>query len=88
MTVRPGWRSTVRFCDSGPGMTLLHESSELKVVLVARKPGRGLPTHPGPAASFHFLDGEGVMAVESEEIAVSSGATVVLPSISRASASA
>src|SRR5665647_1711042 len=34
MAVWPDWRSTVTFSEDGPGVTLLHESPELKVVLV------------------------------------------------------
>lgn len=79
-TVTPDWRSTVSFSDSGPGVTLLHESSELKVVLVGLEPGQALPPHPGPAASFHFLDGDGVIIVDNEQISVSRGATVIVPS--------
>ena len=59
MSVWTDWRSTVRFGDAGPGVTVLHESSELKVVLVGLRAGQALPDHPGPAASFHFLDGQG-----------------------------
>lgn len=60
-------------------MTLLHESPELKVVLVGLDVGQALPVHPGPAGLFHFLDGEGVMVVGPEEVAVAAGVTVVVP---------
>ena len=60
-------------------MTLLDESKELKLVLVGLGIGQALPVHPGPSASFHFLDGEGVMVVGTEEVAVVAGATVVVP---------
>lgn len=56
----PDWRSAVEFSDEGPAVTVLHESSDLKVVLVGLEAGQGLPAHPGPAASFHFLDGHGL----------------------------
>ena len=55
MAVRPHWRSTVTFSEDGPGVTLMHESPELKVVLVGLGVGQSLPVHPGPSASFHFL---------------------------------
>src|SRR5665647_1135079 len=70
MAVWPDWRSTVTFSEDGPGVTLLHESPELKVVLVGLGVGQALPVHPGPSASFHFLEGEGVMVVGTEELAV------------------
>ena len=79
MPVWSDWRSTVRFGDDGPGVTVLYESSELKVVLVGLRAGQSLPEHPGPAASFHFLDGAAVMSVDSERIEVTAGATVVVP---------
>jgi mannose-6-phosphate isomerase-like protein (cupin superfamily) len=79
MAVWPDWRSTVAFSEDGPGVTLLHDSPELKVVLVGLGVGQALPVHPGPSASFHFLDGEGVMVVGTEEVAVVAGATVVVP---------
>jgi uncharacterized protein (DUF2249 family) len=81
--VWPDWRSTAQFSADGPGVTVLHESAELKVVLVALEAGQALPVHPGPAASFHFLDGHGVMVVDDDEIAVSAGATVVAPTGAR-----
>jgi len=79
MTMWPDWRSAVEFSDEGPAVTVLHESSDLKVVLVGLEAGQGLPAHPGPAASFHFLDGHGVMVVGAEEVGVAAGATVVVP---------
>jgi quercetin dioxygenase-like cupin family protein len=62
---------------------VLHESGELKVVLVALAPGQALPAHPGPAASFHILDGRGIVAVDTAEIAVSAGAIVIAPTGTR-----
>lgn len=79
MPVWSDWRDTVRFRDTGPGVTVLHESLELKVVLVGLRAGQSLPEHPGPAAAFHFLDGAAVMAVDAEQIEVTAGATVVVP---------
>jgi len=81
--VWPDWRGTAQFSAQAPGVTVLHESTELKVVLVALSPGQGLPVHPGPAASFHILDGEGVVVVDDEQIPVSAGAIVVVPTGAR-----
>ena len=64
-------------------MTLMHESPELKVVLVGLGVGQSLPVHPGPSASFHFLGGGGVMVVGTEEVDVAAGATVVVRRASR-----
>jgi quercetin dioxygenase-like cupin family protein len=78
--VWPDWRTTVSFSSTAPDVTVLHESAELKVVLVGLEPGQALPVHPGPAAAFHFLYGAGVITVNGEQITVSAGATVVAPS--------
>lgn len=80
MPLWPEWRGAVRFNPGGPGVTLLHESAELKVVLVGLRAGQSLPVHPGPAASFHFLDGAAVMVIGDDEVHVSAGAIVVVPS--------
>lgn len=79
MSVWPDWRAVAHVHDDGPDVTLLHESPELKVVLVALAAGQGLPEHPGPAACFHILDGQGVVLVDGEQVPVSAGATVVVP---------
>lgn len=79
VTLWPDWRTAVAFSAGGPGVTVLHESPDLKVVLVGLEAGQALPVHPGPAASFHFLDGDGVMVVGAEEVGVTAGATVVVP---------
>jgi quercetin dioxygenase-like cupin family protein len=78
-TVYPDWHSVVKHQDAGPDVALLHESAELKVVLVALSPGQALPPHPGPAASFHIVSGDGVVVVDGVEHAVSAGATVIAP---------
>jgi quercetin dioxygenase-like cupin family protein len=73
------WRGAVTFSGDGPGVTVLQQSDELKVVLVGLEPGQQLPVHPGPAASFHILDGTGTVVVDDDELAVSAGATVLVP---------
>jgi hypothetical protein len=47
MPVSADWRSTVRFNDAGPGVTVQHESLGFTVVLVGLRAGRPLPEHPG-----------------------------------------
>lgn len=79
-TAWPDWRAAVTFAENGPGVVLLHESSELKVVLVGLEPGQALPPHPGPSACFQILDGQGVVAVDEDEVDVGAGAIVVAPS--------
>ncbi len=79
MPVWQQWRDTVRFDAQRPAVTVLHESDELKAVLVGLRAGQQLPVHPGPAASFVFLDGDAVMTVGAEEVPVSAGGVVVVP---------
>jgi quercetin dioxygenase-like cupin family protein len=75
--VWPDWRTVVAAQDTGPDVVVLHESPELKVVLVALAVGQRLPAHPGPAASFHILSGTGAVVIDEVEHPVSAGATVV-----------
>ncbi len=79
-TLWPDWRTVVAARDSGPDVAVLHESAELKVVLVALAAGQGLPPHPGPTASFHILSGTGAVVIDEVEHPVSAGATVVAAS--------
>ena len=83
--VWPDWRDAVEFTRGRPGITVLHESTEMKTVLVALGAGQRLPAHPGPAACFHILRGTGAVLVDDDEIAVAAGATVIAPTGSRRS---
>jgi len=69
--------------DDGPDVVVLHESAELKVVLVALAAGQALPAHPGPAASFHILSGTGAVVIDQVAHPVSAGATVIAASGTR-----
>lgn len=73
------WQSIAHASDDGPSISMLHESEELRVLLVALAAGQVLPDHPGPATCFHFLDGEGEVVVNGEAVAVAAGATLVIP---------
>ncbi len=75
----PDWRAVTRPDEAGPNVTVLHQSDTLKVLLVGLAAGQALPPHPGPAASFHFLEGEASVLVGDETVNVSAGATVVVP---------
>jgi quercetin dioxygenase-like cupin family protein len=79
MSLWPDWRQVVRPRPEGPDVATLHESAELKVVLVALDSGQSLPEHSGPAAAFHILDGQGFVLAGEEEIGVEAGATVIVP---------
>lgn len=79
VTVFPDWHTVVACRDEGPDVRVLHESAQLKVVLVALAAGQALPPHPGPAASFHVLSGTGAVVVDDVAHPVSAGATVIAP---------
>jgi quercetin dioxygenase-like cupin family protein len=79
MPAWPRWQDAVQFDDAGPGVNLLHASGDLKVVLVGLRAGQALPDHPGPAASFTFLQGEAVVVVGEDEVSTTAGAIVVVP---------
>jgi quercetin dioxygenase-like cupin family protein len=75
----PDWRDAARYSPEGPGIRVLHASTDLKVVLVTLSPGQALPIHPGAVACFHVLDGTGSIVVDDDQIAVSAGSTVIAP---------
>jgi quercetin dioxygenase-like cupin family protein len=71
------WRQIIAVADPGTVLTVLHESAQLKVVLVSLPAGRELPSHAGAAASFHILDGTGVVVLDGVEHSVRAGVTVI-----------
>jgi quinol monooxygenase YgiN/quercetin dioxygenase-like cupin family protein len=71
------WGKVVAPQDGVPDVALLHETEDLKVVLVALNSGQALPPHPGPSACFHILSGTGAVVVDGVEHPVSAGATVI-----------
>jgi len=79
------WHDMVAPQEGGPDVRILHESEELKVVLVALAAGQALPDHPGPAACFHILSGSGAVVVDGTAHPVTAGATVIAGSGSRRS---
>lgn len=79
------WHDVVAPQEGAPDVRVLHESEELKVVLVALAAGQALPDHPGPAASFHILSGSGAVVIDDAAHPVEAGATVIAGSGSRRS---
>ncbi len=73
------WRDAVEFSPAGPSVNVLHESPDLKVVLVGLRAGQRLPVHPGPAASFLVLAGDAVVVVGEDEVSAGTGTVVVVP---------
>jgi mannose-6-phosphate isomerase-like protein (cupin superfamily) len=75
----PEWRERVVFSAGGPQPQVLHEDDKIKVVVAGLKPGGEIPVHPGDAGVYHFLEGEGDMAVADKVFEVKAGSTVIVP---------
>ncbi len=78
-TIIPDWREHVVYSSEAPQPQVLIATDKLKSVLVGLEAGAQIPLHPGPAAVYHFLEGEGQMFVDDQRIAVQAGMTVVVP---------
>jgi quercetin dioxygenase-like cupin family protein len=56
---------------------ILFTEGELKVVTVGLEAGQSIPAHPEGLAVYTFLEGQGVMIVDGERMAVKPGATII-----------
>ena len=75
----PDWRERVVYSAGGPQPQVLHEDDRIKVVVVGLEPGGQIPTHPGDAGVYHFLEGSAAMTVAGQVFDVGPGATVIVP---------
>ncbi|MBP6178510.1 MAG: cupin domain-containing protein [Anaerolineales bacterium] len=71
------------FAADGPKPQFLLDTPKFKALVVGLEAGGQIPVHPGEAAMYHFLEGEGLMMVDDEAFAIKPGATVVVPSGAR-----
>lgn len=78
-TIFPDWRDLVRYSAPGPQPAILWDESDLRVMVAGLEPGGRIPSHPGPRAVFHFLEGKGRVTVDAATHQVGPGATVVVP---------
>lgn len=76
----PDTKSKAVFAAEGPNPQFLIDSPQFKALVVGLDAGQQIPVHPGEAAMYHFLEGEGLMTVDDETIAVKPGVTVITPS--------
>ena len=72
-------KSKAVFAADGPKPQFLVDTPKFKVLVVGLEAGGQIPVHPGEAAMYHFLEGEGLMTVDDETFAILPGATVVVP---------
>jgi quercetin dioxygenase-like cupin family protein len=76
----PDIRTKAVFSTKGPKPQFLIETPQFKALVVGLEAGGQIPVHPGEAAAYHFLEGEGQMIVDEETFEVKPGVTVVAPS--------
>ena len=76
-------KSIAVFAPDGPKPQFLIQTPQFKALVVGLEAGQQIPVHPGEAAMYHFLEGEGLMTVDEETFAIKPGVTVVVPSGSK-----
>jgi len=73
-------KSKAVFSSDGAKPQFLLNTEQFKALVVGLEAGQQLPQHPGEAAMYHFLEGEGLMFIEEEAFEIKPGVTVVAPS--------
>ena len=75
----PDWHEKVVYSTEGPQPQVLLVNDRVKVIVAGLEPGQKIPEHSEATAMYHFLEGSGWMIVDGERLAVTPGATVVMP---------
>ncbi len=70
-------KSKAVFAADGPKPQFLIDTPQFKALVVGLEAGQQIPVHPGEAAMYHFLEGEGLMTVGEETFAVKPVVTLV-----------
>ncbi len=78
-TLIGSWQEKVEYVDDGPTHVVLSDAEGYRAVLVGLKSGLSVPPHAAASASYHVLEGEGVMVAGSDRFDLIPGATVVVP---------
>ena len=76
----PETKSKAVFAADGPKPQFLLDTPKFKALVVGLEAGQQIPVHPGEAAMYHFLEGEGLMTVGEETFDIKPGVTIVAPS--------
>ncbi|MCC6568521.1 MAG: cupin domain-containing protein [Anaerolineales bacterium] len=76
----PDTKSKAVFAADGPKPQFLIDAPQFKALVVGLEAGQQIPVHPGEAAMYHFLEGEGLMTVGDETFVIKPGVTVIAPS--------
>ncbi|GIK10108.1 MAG: cupin domain-containing protein [Anaerolineales bacterium] len=75
----PDLKSKAVFAPDGPKPQFLFDTPQFKALVVGLEAGQQIPVHPGEAAMYHFLEGEGLMTVDDETFDVKPGVTIITP---------
>jgi len=67
------------FSADDPKPQFIFDTPNFKALVVGLEAGGQIPAHPGEAAMYHFLEGEGLMSVGDEAFEIKPGVTVVVP---------
>lgn len=78
-TYFPDTQAKAVFSAEGPRPQFLIDTPQFKALVVGLEAGQQIPLHPGEAAMYHFLSGEGLMTVGEETFAIKPGVTVIAP---------
>ena len=78
-TYFPDTQEKAVFSAEGPRPQFLIDTPQFKALVVGLEAGQQIPLHPGEAAMYHFLSGEGLMTVGEETFAIKPGVTVIAP---------
>jgi len=71
-------RSKAVFAADGPKPQFLLDTPHFKALVVGLEAGGQIPVHPGEAAMYHFLEGEGLMTVNDDVYEIKPGVTVLV----------
>ena len=74
----PNWRDKVIYSADGPQPQILMVDDKVKIIVAGLESGQKIPEHSEKSAMYHILEGCGLMIVDGERLAVSSGATIVM----------
>lgn len=75
----PDAKARAVFAADGPKPQFLLDTPQFKVLVVGLEAGQQIPLHPGEPATYHFLEGEGLMTVGDETFAIKPGVTIIAP---------
>ncbi len=76
----PDLKSKAVFASDGPKPQFLIDIPQFKALVVGLNAGQQIPVHPGEAAMYYFIEGEGLMTVDNETFEIKPGVTVIASS--------